>query len=126
MNRSFSVAIIMLCCLFLGAFMADAGTLIAGDTFQVSREKNTMGKTPDLVPKFTNETSYCIVNESTTDFSVFINDESIWMEPGMIIWGECHNDADEYLLEIESTDPFSELLFVALSCGDIVKIQARK
>lgn len=126
MNRLLSLAIIMLCGLFLGAFIADAGTLIEGDAFQAELEKNTMIKPPDLAPKFTMESSYCIVNETTADFSVFINDESVWMEPGMIIWGECFDDADEYSLEIESADPSSELLLVDLFCGDVVKIQSRK
>jgi len=126
MNRSFSVSIIMLCCIILGALIADAGSLIEGDTFQVSLEMNSIINPPDLEPKFTKESSYCIVNETTADFSVFIDDVSVWMEPGMIIWGECHNYADTYLLEVESTDPSSELVFVVLLCGDIVKIQARK
>ena len=78
------------------------------------------------VKPFIKESSYCIVNETTADFSVFIDDVSVWMEPGMIIWGECHNYTDAHLLEIESTDPSSELVFVDLLCGDIVKIQARK
>lgn len=126
MNRSFLVSIIMLCSIILGAFGADAGSLIEGDNFQVSLEINTIVKPPDLEPKFTKESSYCIANQTTTDFSVFIDDVSVWMEPGMIIWGECHNYTDAHLLEIESTDPSSELVFVDLLCGDIVKIQARK
>lgn len=126
MNRSFLVSIIMLCSIILGAFGADAGSLIEGDNFQVSLEINTVVNPPDLEPKFIKESSYCIVNETTADFSVFIDDVSVWMEPGMIIWGECHNNTDAYLLEIESTDPSSELVFVVLLCGDIVKIQARK
>ena len=126
MNRSHSIVIIMLCGLFLGAFIANAGTLIEGDTFQASLDINTMVNPPDLKPKFTKELSYCIVNETTTDFYLFINDVSERMEPGMIIWSECENYTDEYLLEIESTDPSSDLLVVSVLCGDIVKIQVRK
>lgn len=126
MNRSFSVSIIMLCSIILGAYIADAGSIIEGDNFQVSLETNTTVKPPDLEPKFTKESSYCIANQTTTDFSVFIEDVSVWMEPGMIIWGECHNYTDAYLLEIESANPSSELVFVDLSCGEIVTIQARK
>jgi hypothetical protein len=126
MDRSLSVAIIMLCIMFFGAFIADAGSLIEGDNFQVSREKNTVVRTPDLEPKFTQELSYCIVNETSADFSIFIGDESIWMEPGMYIWGACQNYTDEYALEVESADSPSELLIVVLSCGDIARIQARK
>ncbi len=126
MNRLFSLAIIMLSGIFLGAFIANADTLIEGDAFQANLEKNTMIKPPNLEPKFTMESSYCIVNETTADVSVFINDVSVWMEPGTIIWGECANDTDEYSLEIESSDPSSELLLVDLFCGDLVKIQARK
>ena len=126
MNRLLSLVVIVLCGFFIGAFIAEAGTLIQGENFQVSREKNTLLKTPDLVPKFTNEASYCIVNETATNFSVFINDEAVWMEPGMIIWGRCQNFLDKYFCEIESQNTFPELLTVVVSCGDIVKIQARK
>ena len=77
MNRSFLVSIIMLCSIILGAFGADAGSLIEGDNFQVSLEINTIVKPPDLEPKFTKESSYCIANQTTTDFSVFIDDVSV-------------------------------------------------
>ena len=126
MNRLLSLMVIGLCGLFVGAFIADADTLIEGDKFQVSREKNTLLKTPDLVPKLTNEASYCIVNETATNFSVFINDEAVWMEPGMFIWGRCQNLTEEYFCEIESQNTFPELITVVVSCGDILKIQARK
>ena len=125
MNRVLSIAIITLCGLFLGVFIAEADTLILGENYQVVQEVNTLKNTPDLLPELTNESSYCIVNQTDLDFSIFINGESIWMEPGMIVWTPCQDNTEENMCEIESMDINEAFLSIALQCGDIVKIQVR-
>ena len=125
MNRVLSIVITTLCGLFLVAFIAEADTVIMGDNYQVVQEVNTSKNTAEILPKLTNESSYCIVNQTTADFSVFINGESIWMEPGMVIWSECQNNTEDNACEIESMDVNAEFLSIALQCGDIVKIQVR-
>lgn len=116
---------ILLCFLFLGAFVANAGTVMEGENLVVISDLNTID-TPEIWTDLSKETTVKIANQSGVDLKLYVFNVDMTLKGDMTVWIPCHDKTGRFYSELKGIGDSTEKFFVVSECGDTLTIKGKE